>query len=70
MLLSLLPLPHSLNLLLLVPDKVSRFRVRFQLLLSKRFRFLQNSIASSFRFLCFQHNTENLVCRKSVKLTA
>jgi len=65
---------------LLAPDKVGRFRVRFRfkLILSKRFRFLQNFTASSFHFLRFlsncmlfaQHKTENLVCRKSVKFTA
>jgi len=68
----LLPLP--------APLKVSCFRVRFrfQLILSKRFRFLQKFTASSFRFFCFlsnnmltaQHKTENLVGRKSVKFTA
>jgi len=57
-----LPLP--------APDKVGRFRVRFrsQLILSKRFRFLQNFTTSSFRFLSFlsngmltaQHKAENL----------
>jgi len=42
----LLPLP--------APDKVGRFR--FQLILSKCFRFLQNFTASSFRFLCLLSN--------------
>jgi len=82
MLPSSLPLPHSWDLLLPLsaPDKVGRFRVRFrfQLILSKSFRFLQNFTASSFRFLRFlsncmltaQHKTKNLVCRKSVKFTA
>jgi len=72
MLPSSLPLPHSWDFLLPLPapDKVGRFRVcfRFQLILSKRLRFLQNFTASSFRFLCFlsnfmltaQHKTENL----------
>jgi len=71
MLPSSLPLPHSWEFLLPAPDKVGRF----QLILSKRFRFLQNFTASSFRFLYFlsnmltaQHKTENLVCRKSVKV--
>jgi len=54
---SSLPLPHSWDFLipLPAPDKVGRFRVRFrfQLILSKRFRFLQNFTASSFRFLRF-----------------
>jgi len=81
MLPSLLPLPHSwdFSLPLPAPDKVGRFRVRyrFQLILSKSFRFLQYFTASSFCFLRFlsnfmltaQHKTENLVCRKSTKLT-
>jgi len=68
-------LPHSWDFLLLALDKVGRFR--FQLILSKHFRFLQNVTTSSFRFLHFlsncmltaQHKTENLVCRKSVKFT-
>jgi len=82
MLPSLLPLLHSWDVLLPLPalDKVGRFRVRFrfQLILSKRFRFLQNFTTSSFRFLRFlsncmltaHHKSENLVCRKSVKFTA
>jgi len=45
MLPSLLSLPHSWDFLLPLPDKVGRFR--FQLILSKRFRFLQNFTASS-----------------------
>jgi len=71
MLPSSLPLPHSWDFLLPAPDKVGRFRVRFrfQLILSKRFRFLQNFTASSFRFLRFlsngmltsQHKTENFL---------
>jgi len=81
MLPSLLPLPHSCDFLLPLPapDKVGCFRVRFrfQLILSKRFRFLQIFTASSFCFLRFlsncmltaQHKTENLVCRKSIKFT-
>jgi len=78
MLPSSLPLPHFWDflLLLMAPDKVGRFR--FQLILSKCFRFLQNFTASSFRFRRFlsnymliaQHKTENLVCIKSVKFTA
>jgi len=51
-------------------------RFRFQLILPKRFSFLQNFTASSFRFLRFLSNwkteklkTENLVCRKSDKYT-
>jgi len=48
-----LPLPHSWDFLLPLPasNKVGRFRVRFrfQLILSERFRFLQNFTASSFR---------------------
>jgi len=75
-------LPHSWDFLLLLPalDKIDRFRVCFcfQIILSKRFHFLQNFTAFSFRFLRFlsicmftaQHKTENLVCRKSVKFTA
>jgi len=75
-------LPHSWDFLLPLPapDKIGRFRVRFrfQLILSKRFRFIQNFTASSFFFLRFlshcmltaQHKTENLVCRKSVQFTA
>jgi len=80
MLPSSLPLPQSWDFMLPAPVKVGRFRVRFrfQLILSKRFRFLQNFTASSFRFLCFlikcmltaQHKTENLLYRKSVKVTA
>jgi len=64
MLPSLLPLLHSWDFLpmLLAPDKVGRFRVRF----------LQNFTASSFRFLYFlsncmltaQHKTENLSVQK------
>jgi len=55
MLPSLLPLPHFWDFLLPAPDKLGRFRVRFrfQLILSNRFRFLQNFTASSFRFLKF-----------------
>jgi len=80
MLPSLHPFLHSWNFLLPLPapDKVSRFQVRlcFQLILSKRFRFLQNFTTFSFRFLHFlsncmltaQHKTENLVCRKSCLL--
>jgi len=66
MLPSLFPLPYSWDFLLPLPapGKVGRFR--FQLILSKRFRFLQNFTASSFRFLLFpsdcmlttQHKTE------------
>jgi len=55
MLPSSLPLPHSWDFLLLALDKVGRFRVRFQLILSKCF--LQNFTASSFRFLCFLSNS-------------
>jgi len=47
---------HSWEFLLSAPDKVGRFRVRFQLILSERFRFLQNFTASSFRFLRFLSN--------------
>jgi len=80
MLPSLLTLPHSWDFLLPLsaPDKIGRSRIRFQLILSKRFLFLQNFTASSFRFLRFlnncmltaQHKTENLMCRKAAKFTA
>jgi len=57
MLPSSLPLPHSWDFLLPLPapDKIGRFRVRvrFKLILSKRFRCLQNFTAFSFRFLRF-----------------
>jgi len=48
MLPSLLLLPHSWDFLLPAPDKVGHFRVRlrFQLILSKRF--LKNFTASAF----------------------
>jgi len=74
MLPSSLPLPHSWDFMLPLPapDKVGRFRVRFrfQLILYKRFHFLQNFTAFSFRFLRFlsncmltaQHKSENLLC--------
>jgi len=64
-------LPHFWDFLLplLTPDKVGRFRVRFlfQLILSKRFRFLR---FLSNCLLTAQHKTENLVGRKSIKFTA
>jgi len=72
MLPSSLPLSHSWDFMLPfpAPDEFGRFRVRFQLILSKRFHFLQNFTAFSFRFLRFlsncmltaQHKSENL-CR-------
>jgi len=52
MLPSSLPLPHSWVFLLPLPDKVVRFR--FLHILLKSFCFLQNFIASSFRFLNVQ----------------
>jgi len=80
MLPSSLSLLHYWDFLLPLPDKVGRFRVRFrfQLIFPKRFHFLQNFTASSFRFLLFlsncmltaKHKTENLMCRKSVWFTA
>jgi len=58
MLPSLLLLPYSWDFLLPALDKVGRFRVCFcyQLILSKRFRFVQSFTASSFRFLRFLRN--------------
>jgi len=52
-----------LRFLLPAPDKAGRF----QLILSKRFRFLR---FLSHCMLTAQYKTKNLVCRKSVKFTA